>query len=198
MYHDVSLWGFSPTENDYEMLQVSSEVFSGIAKVPAFFSKWWTCPRTQKERLSNLECYTPLHSYTAYTCKISLALAAETKKRACSSRESQPRDEISRDLHRTQSVKEDAAATQFFKKGDPFGFFFGGLWVQKQQTYDGIFWNIHDGIIWSGLFAPVVPEVPIRDNARQEILVFQCYPSRLGNQNRGPLSSYSYIILYHV
>jgi hypothetical protein len=39
MYHDVSLWGFSPTENDYEMLQVSSEVFSGIAKVPAFFSK---------------------------------------------------------------------------------------------------------------------------------------------------------------
>ena len=146
MYHDVSLWGFSPTENDYEMLQVSSEVFSGIAKVPAFFSKWWTCPRTQKERLSNLECYTPLHSYTAYTCKISLALAAETKKRACSSRESQPRGEISRDLHRTQSVKEDAAATQFFKKGDPFGFFFGGSMSPKTAN---IWWNILEYSWWN-------------------------------------------------
>ena len=59
------------------------------------------------------------------------------------------RGEISRDLHRTQSVKEDAAATQFFKKGDPFGLL--GSMSPKTANIWNISHRIHVCYIWQHL-----------------------------------------------
>ena len=89
--------------------------------------------------------------------KISLALAllqraSCSSKRPRSSGASLPLGEISRDLHRTQTVKEDAAATQFIKDGDHFGPFWvvGGVYesknIQKLKAYG--LWTIMDLLVF--------------------------------------------------